>query len=392
MRQRVTTLITCFRQAPASEPPGLREQTATRVMFFVAGFATAAWAALVPFAKGNTGVNDAGLGTLLLCLGGGALVAMPLTGVLTTRFGCRAVLTLTVLLFSGILPMLALVSDPWLLAGALLLFGVGLGTTDCAMNVQAILVEKAATRPIMSGFHGFYSIGGIAGAVAMSGMMSLGLSPMTASVMTAIGVVLLLARHINGLLTYANPAEGPAFAVPHGKVLTLGLICFALFLAEGTILDWSAVFLTEHRGMPEVRGGLGFACFSATMTLGRMTGDKVVTRLGPHTVVVAGTLTAVLGILVAVGTPGWQSALLGYALIGAGCANIVPIMFSAVGRQDSMPQAIAVPAVTTLGYVGILAGPATIGFIANASSLPIAFLFVAALLLAVAAASKTVKM
>ena len=392
MRQRVTTLITCFRQAPASEPPGLREQTATRVMFFVAGFATAAWAALVPFAKGNTGVNDAGLGTLLLCLGGGALVAMPLTGVLTTRFGCRAVLTLTVLLFSGILPMLALVSDPWLLAGALLLFGVGLGTTDCAMNVQAILVEKAATRPIMSGFHGFYSIGGIAGAVAMSGMMSLGLSPMTASVMTAIGVVLLLARHINGLLTYANPAEGPAFAVPHGKVLTLGLICFALFLAEGTILDWSAVFLTEHRGMPEVRGGLGFACFSATMTLGRMTGDKVVTRLGPHTVVVAGTLTAVLGILVAVGTPGWQSALLGYALIGAGCANVVPIMFSAVGRQDSMPQAIAVPAVTTLGYVGILAGPATIGFIANASSLPIAFLFVAALLLAVAAASKTVKM
>ena len=392
MRQRVTTLITCFRQAPASEPPGLREQTATRVMFFVAGFATAAWAALVPFAKGNTGVNDAGLGTLLLCLGGGALVAMPLTGVLTTRFGCRAVLTLTVLLFSGILPMLALVSDPWLLAGALLLFGVGLGTTDCAMNVQAILVEKAATRPIMSGFHGFYSIGGIAGALAMSGMMSLGLSPMTASVMTAIGVVLLLARHINGLLTYANPAEGPAFAVPHGKVLTLGLICFALFLAEGTILDWSAVFLTEHRGMPEVRGGLGFACFSATMTLGRMTGDKVVTRLGPHTVVVAGTLTAVLGILVAVGTPGWQSALLGYALIGAGCANIVPIMFSAVGRQDSMPQAIAVPAVTTLGYVGILAGPATIGFIANASSLPIAFLFVAALLLAVAAASKTVKM
>ena len=392
MRQRVTTLITCFRQAPASEPPGLREQTATRVMFFVAGFATAAWAALVPFAKGNTGVNDAGLGTLLLCLGGGALVAMPLTGVLTTRFGCRAVLTLTVLLFSGILPMLALVSDPWLLAGALLLFGVGLGTTDCAMNVQAILVEKAATRPIMSGFHGFYSIGGIAGAVAMSGMMSLGLSPMTASVMTAIGVVLLLARHINGLLTYANPAEGPAFAVPHGKVLTLGLICFALFLAEGTILDWSAVFLTEHRGMPEVRGGLGFACFSATMTLGRMTGDKVVTRLGPHTVVVAGTLTAVLGIMVAVGTPWWQSALLGYALIGAGCANIVPIMFSAVGRQDSMPQAIAVPAVTTLGYVGILAGPATIGFIANASSLPIAFLFVAALLLAVAAASKTVRM
>lgn len=392
MRQIAATLISHFRYAAVSATPGEREQKATRAMFFAAGFATAAWAALVPFAKGNTGVGDGALGLLLLCLGGGALVAMPATGVLTTRFGCRSVLAAAVLVFCSVLPLLSVIADPWVLAGALLIFGVGIGTTDCAMNIQAILVEKAATKPLMSGFHGYYSIGGIAGAGAMSGMMSLGLSALAASTLTTAGVLLLLGWNTSGLLTYANPSEGPAFAVPRGAVLLLGAICFAVFLAEGSVLDWSAVFLTEYRAMPEARGGLGFACFAATMTLGRMTGDKVVARFGRHAIVVLGALIGAAGLLVTVFFACWQAALLGYALVGLGCANIVPVMFSAIGRQRSMPQAIAVPAVTTLGYLGILAGPATIGFIAQHSDLPAAFLLVAILFLAVAAASKAVRM
>lgn len=392
MSQRIATLINSFRQRDVTEAPGKPEQAATRAMFFAAGFSKAAWAALVPFAKGNTGVGDGALGLLLLCLGGGALVAMPASGVLTTRFGCRTVLTVAIFVFSGVLPLLAIIPDAWALAGALLIFGVGIGMTDCAMNIQAILVEKAAVRPMMSGFHGFFSIGGIAGAGAMSGMMSLGFPPLAASTLATVSVLLLLAWNIGGLLTYANPPEGPAFAVPRGAALVLGAICFAIFLAEGTVLDWGAVFLTEYREVPEARGGLGFACFAATMTLGRMTGDRVVARLGRHEVVVLGALIGASGLLVTVFVPFWQAALLGYALIGMGCANIVPVMFSAIGRQDSMPQAVAVPAVTTLAYLGILAGPATIGFIAHHSGLPMAFLFVGVLFVAVAAASKTVKM
>ncbi|MBO8136516.1 MFS transporter, partial [Dickeya fangzhongdai] len=131
------------------DEPGRREQRATRVMFFLAGFATAVWAALVPFAKLNTAVDDGTLGLLLLCLGGGALVAMPVTGMLTTRFGCRKVIALAVLLFSLTLPWLAVIPDTLWLAIALLVFGVGVGTTDCAMNVQAILVEKASGKAMM---------------------------------------------------------------------------------------------------------------------------------------------------------------------------------------------------------------------------------------------------
>lgn len=371
--------------------PGRSEQRATRMVFFMAGFATAAWAALVPFAKYNTGVSDGTLGLLLLCLGGGALVAMPLTGMLTARFGCRRVMVVSVLIFSAILPLLAVTSDAHLLALALLLFGIGVGTTDCAMNVQAIIVEKASPRPLMSGFHGFYSVGGIAGAGAMSGMMSLGLSATAASLATTIIVLLLLTLCVRGFLTYANPQEGPAFAVPHGIVLLLGAVCFIVFLAEGAVLDWSAVYLTEYRGLSEARGGLGFACFAATMTLGRLTGDRIVARLGQQRVVFTGALVAAAGILLTVWGGSWELALVGYALVGMGCANIVPVMFSAIGRQTAMPQVLAVPAVTTLGYMGVLAGPASIGGIAHHSSLAVAFIVVAIAMLAVAAVSKLIR-
>jgi len=371
--------------------PGRSEQRATRMVFFMAGFATAAWAALVPFAKYNTGVSEGTLGLLLLCLGGGALVAMPLTGMLTARFGCRRVMGVSGLFFSAILPLLAVTSDARLLALALLLFGIGVGTTDCAMNVQAIIVEKASPRPLMSGFHGFYSVGGIAGAGAMSGMMSLGLSASAASLATTIIVLLLLTLCVRGFLTYANPQEGPAFAVPHGIVLLLGAVCFIVFLAEGAVLDWSAVYLTEYRGLSEARGGLGFACFAATMTLGRLTGDRIVARLGQQRVVFTGALVAATGILLTVWGGSWELALVGYALVGMGCANIVPVMFSAIGRQTAMPQVLAVPAVTTLGYMGVLAGPASIGGIAHHSSLEVAFIVVAIAMLAVAAVSKLIR-
>ncbi|HEI8862268.1 TPA: MFS transporter [Morganella morganii] len=372
--------------------PAEREQIATRALFFVAGFASAAWAALVPFAKLNTGVNDGVLGLLLLCLGGGALVAMPLTGVLTTRFGCRRVMTVSVILLSAALPLLAVINHTGLLALTLIIFGMGIGITDCAMNIQAIIVEKAAPKPMMSGFHGFYSVGGIAGAGAMSGFMLAGMDALQAAGAVTVICLLLLALSYKGMLDYAWPSEGPAFAVPRGAVLLIGIICFATFLAEGSVLDWSAVFLTEYRHVPESMGGLGFACFAVLMSLGRLTGDKIVAVLGRPQVVLWGALLAAGGLLLSVLSDNWLLALTGYGLIGLGCANVVPVMFSAIGRQTSMPQAVAVPAVTTLGYLGILAGPASVGLIAYRFTLPAALLAVVALLLLVALLSRKVRM
>lgn len=365
---------------------------ATRLTFFIAGFITATWAVLVPYARINTGVNEATLGSLLLCLGLGALIAMPVTGLLTSRFGCRSVIVAAIALVIVSTPLLAMINNPLLLGVVLLFFGTGLGVTDCAMNIQAILVEKEAPAPLMSGFHGMYSFGGIAGAGLMTLLLSADLSVVTATLFIVLIVIVLALLSYPGLLTFANPKEGPAFAVPHGVVLTLGMVCLLVFLTEDTVLDWSAIYLTQVRDMPESLGGLGYTCFAIAMTAVRLTGDRVVKYLGQLAVVVGGSLTAAIGLALITFIPSWYLSLFGYVLIGAGCANIVPVMFSAVGQQSVMPQSVAVPAITTMGYMGVLSGPAIIGFVAHFSSLALAFSVITALMLFVSAISFTLNL
>ena len=379
---------------PAHRKPaaGRAEQHSTRLLFLLAGFSAAAWASLVPVAKAATGVNEGQLGLVLLCLGIGSLLAMPVSGVVSTRHGCRKVLMVCGVALCACLPLLASVQNVFTLAAALFFFGAMIGTFDCVMNIQAVIVERDSKRPLMSGFHGFFSLGGLLGAATTSAIMDLGVSPFaTVSAIALAGVLLLMLirRHV---LPYGNPAEGPPFALPRGEVLFLGMLCMTVFLVEGSMMDWSAVMLTENHGMPVAQAGYGFAAFSLTMTFGRLTGDRIVARVGRRSVVTVGGLLAMGGILLATLVPLWQAALLGYAMVGLGCSNIVPVLFTAVGRQTSMPQSVAVPAMSTLGYAGVLAGPAAIGFIAHHSSLPMAFLLVAALMLFVAISGRFLKL
>ena len=379
---------------PATLKPaaGRAEQHSTRLLFLLAGFSAAAWASLVPVAKAATGVNEGQLGLVLLCLGIGSLLAMPVSGVVSTRHGCRKVLMVCGVALCACLPLLASVQNVFTLAAALFFLGAMSGTFDCVMNIQAVIVERDSKRPLMSGFHGFYSLGGLLGAATTSTIMDLGVSPFaTVSAIALAGVLLLMLirRHV---LPYGNPAEGPPFALPRGEVLFLGMLCMTVFLVEGSMMDWSAVMLTENHGMPVAQAGYGFAAFSLTMTFGRLTGDRIVARVGRRSVVTVGGLLAMGGILLATLVPLWQAALLGYAMVGLGCSNIVPVLFTAVGRQTSMPQSVAVPAMSTLGYAGVLAGPAAIGFIAHHSSLPMAFLLVAALMLFVAISGRFLKL
>jgi len=354
----------------------------------VVGFVAAAWACVVPFAKANTRLNEETLGLVLLCLGVGSLLAMPVAGALSTRFGCRAVLTAASLVACAALPLLVAVSSGQLLAVILFVFGAALGSADCVMNVQAVIVGRAGERPLLSGFHAFYSLGGLSGAASISILLMLGATPLESTLATVAVMVLAVWVAYPGLLPYGNPAEGPAFAFPRGVVFFLGALCFIVFLVEGSVLDWSAVFLTEHRRTGPGQSGFAFASFSLAMVLGRLIGDKVVANIGGRPVIAGGGLLAAGGIALATLASGREVALLGYALIGVGCSNIVPVLFTAVGRQKTMPQVVAVPAITTLGYAGILAGPAGIGFIAQHSSLSVAFLTVATLMVAVAVSSR----
>jgi MFS family permease len=356
-------------------------------VFLVVGFVAAAWACLVPFAKANTELDEGTLGLVLLCLGVGSILAMPTAGALSTRYGCRVVLTTSSVVASAALPVLAIVSSARWLAVVLFVFGAALGSADCVMNVQAVIVERAGAKPMMSGFHAFYSLGGIVGAVSISLLLVLGATPLNSTLVALTLMILAVRVAYPGLLPQGNPTEGPAFAVPRGIVLTLGVLCFIVFLVEGSMLDWSAVLMTEQRAAGPATAGFAFASFSMAMTLGRLVGDRVVAKMGRRPVVAVGALLAAGGIALATLVPIRALALLGYALVGLGCSNIVPVLFTAVGRQRTMPQAVAVPAITTLGYAGILMGPAGIGFIARHCSLSVAFLFVATLMIGVAVAS-----
>lgn len=371
--------------------PGRLEQRSTRLAFFIAGIGVAAWAPLVPYAKARAGLDDGTLGLLLLCLGVGSIIAMPVAGALAARFGCRRVLTVGTLLIALSLPLLATVSGMAALVATLFVFGAGLGAVDSTANLQAVIVERASGKTMMSGFHGLFSLGGILGAAGVAALLGLGLSPLGATLAVVVLILTALIKAAPHLLTQRMQSPGPAFAVPHGVVLFIGVLCFIVFLAEGAMLDWSAVYLTAERGLDTAYAGLGYAAFALTMTVGRLTGDAIVRRVGAKRVIVWGGLTAAAGLALATLVPAWEAALIGYALVGAGCSNIVPVLYTAVGKQTLMPESIAIPAITTLGYAGILAGPALIGFIAHGSSLNLAFMLVALLLLGVAASARVLR-
>ena len=225
------------------------ERVSTRIVFLITGLVMSAWAPLVPLAKERTGLDDGGLGLLLLGLGLGSIAAMPFAGHLTARYGCRPVIVWSTVALCAVLTLLS--SIAWLpaLVLAVLLFGASMGMLDCAINIQSIIVEKNSGEALQSGFHGMYSVGGILGAGALTVLLSIGLDPIF-SVLCVVAIVMgALYKAIPTLLTYGTEQDGPIFAMPKGIVFLLGTLCFIVFLTEGAMLDWSAVFLVSSREM-----------------------------------------------------------------------------------------------------------------------------------------------
>lgn len=363
----------------------------TRTIFLINGLGMSAWAPLVPFARDRLQLSGASLGALLLCLGIGSLAAMPVTGTLVARFGCRRVMCFSTLLVLMMMPLLATADSHLVMAAALMLFGAGLGMLDVAMNYQAVQVEQAADKPMMSGFHGFFSLGGILGAGTVSLLLSQSFTPLAATLMVMTVMLLLLLWRLPVLMNERlHQPDQPWLVIPRGWVAFLGLLCFILFLAEGAVLDWGALLLLQNPEMSPAWAGLGYAVFSVAMTLGRFSGDKIIQRFGRYPVMLTGALTAAAGMSLAVWLPWPEIALLAFLLVGFGLSNTVPMLFNAAGNQQDMPANLAISAMTTLGYAGILSGPALIGFISQWISLSGAFLAIALLLLAVAASARKV--
>ena len=369
---------------------GPQTRLATRLAFLAAGFGLASWAPLVPFAKTRLGVDDGALGVLLLCLGVGSVLAMTATGLLSARFGARPIIVLGGLLMAAALPFLAIAPTPITLGAVLFVFGAGLGSLDVAMNIHAVDVEKDAPKPLMSGFHALFSVGGFAGAAAVTGLLSLGVSPRVCALVSAAVVVAATLAAWPRLMRAKVEADAPLFAVPRGVVLLLALLAAVTFLAEGAILDWSALLITSAGLVGLSQGGIGYIVFSIAMTAGRFAGDAVTARLGDFRTLFWGGLVALTGFAILLLAPIAPVALSGFVLIGLGASNILPVLFRRAGAQTAMPSGLAVAAITTTGYAGILVGPAGIGVVAQAVGLTTAFWMLAGLMVLVPVLARTV--
>ena len=358
---------------------GMREVHAARAFFFIGGFGTATWAPLVPLLRERLMVGDDVLGMLLLCIGVGSLLTMPLSGALAMRLGCRRVVMTAAVLFAAILLLVSCVDALSLAVPIVLIFGAVMGCIDVVVNIVAVLVEKGIGRRIMSGMHAFWSLGGFVGAGLYGVWVGLlGLTPFQSTAIAA-GLILLLTAVFGRHLIPYGGGGGALLALPRGIIVFVGMTAFIAFLSEGAVMDWGGVYLTTVRGMDLALAGTGYSVFSAAMLTMRFLGDRVVQRIGALLVAVGGALLAFGGILLVMFAPVDALLYVGFFAIGIGSANIVPVFFSLMGRQNVMPVSAAVSAVSTMGYLGILAGPAAIGFVSSLTTLQTAFAMLAAL-------------
>lgn len=353
---------------------------ATRAIFFITGMAMGLWAALVPYAQIRTHAEVGQLGLLLLCLGGGSLIAMLGSGRIIGLAGCRRVIIGSVMVYCLMLPLLATLSDIYLLAVSLFVFGMGIGLADVAMNVQGTLVEQAADIPLMSGFHCLWSVGGIAGAGGGALLLGAGISSEATTFWAIAFIFLVTACVFPALLAASGDAthqEKNTGSRPNFRLILMAVMAMICFMAEGAILDWSGIFITQDRGIAVEHAGWGFATFAIAMSVMRATGDAVVKVLGRQRVLISGGILGIAGYLIVVLLPGWGSSLFGFALVGIGAANIVPVLITLAGQEKAMPVHRSVALVATLGYFGVLGGPAVIGWIAHLANLYVAFALVA---------------
>lgn len=346
----------------------------------------AAWLVSIPAVSERTGVSHATLGLLLLVLGLGGVIGMQIVGYVIQRVGSKIVVAaaLTLYVIGVNLPVHA--TGAVTLGIALLIFGLANGAVDVAMNDQAVIVERDYGRPIMSAFHALWSVGGAAGALVGAAAQAAGLSVTVAvlasSVLVAIGGLvfvrmLLPPDHANtpalddAPAPTAEPAKLPTAV--RNRVIGFGVLAFLLFLAEGVANDWSALHAIEHLGLPAATAALAYATFAVSMTVGRLTVDRIAGRFGPAFVVRYGSLTAAAGLLLVMLSPAFALTLVGWAIFGLGLAGVVPQIFTAAGNISSTNQSILLSRVVGAGYVGHLAGPALIGVVGGWIGLNLAF-------------------
>jgi MFS family permease len=362
-----------------------RARISVCVVFGVCGAAFATWAARVPAAQHRLGLTPGQLAIALFALAAGAVIALAGSGALITRAGSRSCAAAGSAVLCLGLPLVSAAGDLPLFVSALFVLGMGNGLLDVSMNAHAARVERAYGRPIFAGFHAFWNIGGLAGsgiaAVAAARHVPIAVEfPVSGAAL----LVLALAAVRGGFLRGPDEGQGGAgFAWPGRVLLPLGVIAFCGFIAEGTVNDWSAVYLSSSAAAPAAVASLGYFAFSVAMIVVRLAADRLVTHIGAARLTRLAAVTAVAGFALVISIPDPAPVIAGFTVIGLGVAAIVPLAWSAAARREPGAPGRAIAGVATLGYVGFLLGPVLIGGLAGLAGLRLALIAAAAVISAV---------
>ncbi len=377
--------------SPAAPAPIVtKERAAVALLFFLNGLVIGAWAPKIPFFSQALGLTELMLGVMIFVFGVGSLVLMPIAGMQIARYGSRRVVEVTTLLFIPTIVLVTLVDNIWTGAIAIFLFGGLTGAMDVAMNANAVEVERNMRRSIMSSCHAFWSLGGLCGA-ATGGFLiaSLGVTGHVL-LLAAVCVVLFVVARPMILADTPYPSDEPVKAkLPMTPLPWLiGTIALFCMIPEGTVLDWSALYLRNELNATTEMSGFAFAAFSFTMAVCRFAGDFVRDRFGAVNTLRFCAVAAIVGLVMAGQSNSVTLALIGFAITGIGISNMVPIAFSAGGNIPGLAPGVGLSVVTTMGYSGILFAPSLIGLVAEHTSLSTVYTAIPALLVVVLALSK----
>ncbi len=345
-------------------------------VFVANGLGFGAWAGNIPRLREAAGLGDGALGVVLLCVSLGAVGAMQVAGRYGAKVGTARGCWIAALILAVALPLPALAGGYPALLGSGVLLGLGLGLLDVCMNAHAAGMERRWGAAIMSSFHAGWSVGQLLGAAAAGVLAGLGLVwslAAVAAVVAILGVSAALLPEEAGRST-----ERVAFGWPSRRIVMLGLLVALSFAIEGGTADWSGVYVRTVLGVAEGQASVALAVFAGVMVVMRVWGDALVRRAGPRRVVIWGGVLAGAGLLVALGSPGVWGVVAGFALVGAGVANVVPVVFSAAGRPGPHGGSVGVSMVSTAGYGAVMATPPLIGFASHEVGLRVALLLLVA--------------
>lgn len=362
----------------------IRSKTILSGCFLAGGFGIGAWGANLPALARRADMDESQIGIALLCLAAGAILAMNLSPWVIARFGAERSALVAVGLFGAGIGCVGMATHMWAAASIAALCGLSFGIVDVAMNRHAADLEARAGRPIMSFFHAMFSFGTLLAAMGYALLSRGGLSSPAILAMAAVVIMAIALAALRRTAPFTptpsqahDPATGQPARGPRAvHVLALGAMAFVIFFAEGAIMDWAAIYLVRVMGTTESTGALGYAVFAGAMTVGRLTGDFANRLLGPVRLFRLGTACVAAALAAMLLAPSVWIVLVSLALCGLGAANIAPIIFSAAGQLSAQDRGRAMSRVLTLGYAGILVGPALIGFVAEAWSLGASLAFV----------------